>query len=222
MFKTTRKPVHLLLILSMGLFSLTALVPATTSLSHAAPKTSATTAADGEAKAKDHDKEAKPELISVNPRTYLWQLIVFIVVFAFLAKFVWPVILKGIRDREAKIRDDLTAAENAANEAKATLEQYKQQLTEAHKEAQRIIEQSRKDAEQIGAQLKAQTEDDIVQMKERAQKDIQAAKDQAITDIFDQTATLATNIAGQILQREVRTEDHQQLVQASLNELNRN
>lgn len=217
MFKTNpwHHCVRFLLILALGLFSLTALAPATTSTAFAAP-----TAAD--AKNDAVEKEAKPDLIDAKPGTYIWQLIVFVIVFSVLAKFVWPVILKGIRDREEKMHNDLTTAENAANEAKATLEQYKQQLQEAHREAQRIIEQSRKDAEQIAAQIKSQAESDILAMKHRAEMDINAAKQQAVNDIFEQATTMATQVAGQILKREINANDHQQLVQASLAELNRN
>lgn len=152
----------------------------------------------------------------------VWTIVVFLLFFAVLSFLVWPKVLDALRERENKQRDDLTEAQNASAEAKATLAQYKAQLAEAQKEAQRIIEESRKDAEKVAAKVKADTEHDIQNMKQRAQADIETAKNQAVKEVFDRAADLSVNIAGQILKREINTEDHKQLVQSSLDQLERN
>ena len=89
--------------------------------------------------AQPHNPHEARELLTPMQWEMVWTIVVFLVFFGVLSFLVWPKILVALRDRESKQRNDLTEAENAANEAKATLEQYKQQLAEAHKEAQRII-----------------------------------------------------------------------------------
>ena len=149
----------------------------------------------------------------------IWQIILFVILIAVLGFLVWPQVLKGLQQREDKIRTDLEGAERANRDAAATLEQYKKQLADAQREAQQVIEQSRTDAQRVATQLKDQAQSDIQQMRQRAENDIRAAKEQAIADIYDQTATLATRVAGQILRRELTPEDHQALVRESLEEL---
>ncbi len=172
--------------------------------------------------AGDHGHAAaETSLLSFDLGSYFWKLTIFLVFFVLLAKFVWPPILKGLPGREEKQRCDLNTAENAAKEAQQTLAKYKQQLAEAQKESQRMIDESRKQAEQLGARLKADAEREITQLKERAQKEISAAKETALADIYEQSAILSTQIAAKILKRELNPADQSALVSESLAQLNR-
>ncbi|MFP4145808.1 MAG: F0F1 ATP synthase subunit B [Phycisphaeraceae bacterium] len=151
----------------------------------------------------------------------LAAVIVFLILLAVLYKWAWGPILSGLQDREGKIQADLASAERRAREANETLAQYQAQLAEARQEAQQMIERSREDARKVAADLRAQAEQEAAQLRERTQRDIETAKEQAITDIYDRTAELSTQIAARILQRQIRPEDQQALVQRSLDELAR-
>ncbi|HEX7009627.1 MAG TPA: F0F1 ATP synthase subunit B [Phycisphaeraceae bacterium] len=172
-----------------------------------------------------HDEAAaehhQPPLLSLDPGVAVWNLLIFLIVLGILGKFVWPVILKGLQDRENKIRSDLEQAQHAAAQAQATLEQYKEQLAQARKEAQQIVEQSRADAQKVAADLRDQAQREIAQAHQRAQAQIRNAKEQAIAELYAQAATLATQVAGRILQRELRPQDQQALVEQSISELAR-
>jgi len=164
--------------------------------------------------------EAEVGLLDVTMGPFLWQLILFLILLTILGKFVWPPILNGLREREGKIHGDLKHAEDAAKQATKTLEEYKQQLADAQKQAQQIIDQSRGDALKVGAQLKEQAQADINSAKQRAEADINSAKERAVSEIYEQTATLATQVAGQILRREINAQDQEALVKESLSRLN--
>ena len=144
------------------------------------------------------------------------QLILFVLVILVLGKYVWPPILRGLQAREGKIRQDLEQAEKAAADAAATLDQYNAQLAEAQREANRIVEQSHGDARDLAVRLKEQTQRQITSLKQRAEVDINVAKRQCIAEIHEQTAVLATQVAGQILQREIKAAEHDVLVQQVL------
>ncbi len=143
-------------------------------------------------------------------------IIVFSILFALLYKFAWGPILKGLQDRENKIRHDLEHAENSAKQATATLEEYRAQLATAHDEVRKVIEQGRADAERLRAQLTEQTQAEINSMRVRAQAEILAAKEQAISELQTQYATVATEVAAKILRRQITNEDQKQLVADSL------
>lgn len=162
-----------------------------------------------------------PFLIQWSPGEFIWTLILFIILLAVLVKYVWPPILNGLKDREAKIRNDLNEAEKARKEAQTSLEQYKAQLAEARKEAQQIIEQSRTDARAVAEDLKTQAQHEIDQMSVRAQREIRAAREEAIAEVYARTADLATHIAGRILGREISVDDQKALIDSSLSELAR-
>jgi F-type H+-transporting ATPase subunit b len=173
----------------------------------------------GHAVADEHASEAgheQPGLLEVDIGSAFWTIVLFVVLLLVLGKFVWPPILQGLQNREQKIADDLRHAQTAANEATQTLKKYQEQLAEAQAEAGRMIEQGRADAQRIAAGLKDQTQSEIDQMKQRAEADIQAATQRALGDIHAQAATLATAVAGRILEREIRGDEHQELIKRSL------
>lgn len=193
----------------------------TTAQTHPVAQESAavTDAAAGDHESAGHAQEDMPFLLDVDLGSAIWNLVIFLLLLVVLAKFVWPPILQGLQQRDEKIRGDLEQAERANRDAQAALSQYKTQLAEAQREAQRIVEHSRGDAQRVAAQLKEQAQADLTQMRQRAEADITAAKEQAIADLYEQTALLATQVAGQILKREIRPEDQQSLVQDSLSGL---
>ena len=157
-----------------------------------------------------------------DPTTYYeaaYTIVVFVLFFVLLSVFVWPKILASLQAREEKVRGDLKHAEDAAKDASATLAEYKQQLAEAQKQAQQIVEDSRQSAQQVTNQLKDQAQAEITQIKERAQADIAVAKEQAVAEIYDQAGTLATQVAGQILRREINAGDQATLIRESIDKL---
>lgn len=178
-------------------------------------------AADTHGVAGAHDdghggKGKQPFILSVDLVSAIVNTIVFLLLLSVLSFFVWPAILKGLQAREAKIRGDLESAERASRDAAASLAQYKQQLADAQREAQRIIDESRTNAQRLGDQLRVQAEEQAAGLRKRAELDIENAKKQAISEVYEEAATLATQVAAQILKREVRPEDHRNLVSQSL------
>jgi len=165
-------------------------------------------------------EKEEPSLFASEPWPYIWNLIMFLVLLAVLTKFVWPPILKGLQAREDKQLSDLAQAKQANEEATAKLAEYEAKLKEAHREAGKIMEQTRAEADKLSARLKAEAEANAKSIGERAEQDISAAKTEALASIYSQAATLSTQIAGQILKRELNPEDQAQLVEQSLAQIN--
>lgn len=145
--------------------------------------------------------------------------IVFVILFAVLYKMAWGPILKGLQDREGKIKSDLDSAEKAAKDAQATLKEYEVKLAQAQETSRKLIEESRVEAERVAAQIKDQTQAEIKQIKDKATRDITAAKEQALSELYVQAAAMSTQIAGRILKRELNAADQQAIVDESLAQL---
>jgi len=167
------------------------------------------------------DAHASPTPFAGTIAQSIAAIIAFLVLLAILHKLAWKPILTGLQDREQKIREDLEQAERANQEAKQTLAEYEKKLAEAQEEARHIVDQSRQDAEKVAAQRKEEMQTELTNLRQRAEQDITAAKQQALSEIYTTVATLSTDVAQRILQREINTDDQQRLVQESLDELNR-
>jgi len=159
-----------------------------------------------------------------NPMSFEWapyvaSLIVFGAAFFILSRTAWPKIVSGLQEREEKIRRDIAEAEKSRKQAEKALSEYEQALADARAEAGKILDQARQDQQRLAAELKSKTEAELNAMRDSAKRDIEAAKKQAVGEIYDHMATVATSIAGRILEREISADDQRRLVEESLNQL---
>jgi len=167
-----------------------------------------------------HEGAKHTELIDTgNWLPAVTALIVFSIAFIFLYIVVWPKITQGLDDRENKIRDEIKAAEQSREQAKAALAEYERNLASAREEANAMIVKAKADAKAAGEQLRASNEAELSRMKQRATRDIEAAKTTAISELYTQAAMLSADIAAKVLAREMTAEDQQRLINQSLEEL---
>ena len=158
-------------------------------------------------------------VMDLNLMPAITTLVVFGIAFTILAVKVWPAIVKGLDERQAKILEEIKAAEEARAQANAALAEYEESLASAKKEAADMINKARADAKAVADDLRSRNEAELVEMKERATRDIDAARKSAVAELHAEAAVLATSIAGKILSREISPEDQQRLVEESIQEL---
>ena len=144
--------------------------------------------------------------------------VVFVLFLLLAMKFVWPHILKGLDQRDQKLRDDLEAADEARKQAKAALAEYEQELSSARNEAGAMIAKARTDAKAAAEELRANNTRELAEMKKTATNEIEAAKLAAIVELHAEASTLAIAIASRVLGREISSTDQQSLVDESLTE----
>ena len=157
----------------------------------------------------------------INLLTLGTSIVVFVIFLSLALKFVWPHLLKGLDDRDQKLRDDLEAADEARKQAKAALAEYEQELSSARNEAGEMIAKARNDAKAAAEELRANNTRELAEMKKTATNEIEAAKLAAIVELHAEASTLAIAIASRVLGREISSTDQQSLVDESLTEFTR-
>jgi F-type H+-transporting ATPase subunit b len=159
--------------------------------------------------------------VAVQLLPALTSIVVFVVFYLILRATVWPKIVGGLNDRANKIRGEIEAAEQARAEARAAQDEYQLALAEARREAGEMIARAKDDARTAAEELRKRNEAELAELKQRAGADINSAKLAAIKELHMEAASLASALAGKILQREISVEDQQRLVEESLRELGR-
>lgn len=151
-------------------------------------------------------------LESIRGDLALWTAVTFLVVLAILWKFAWGPIMAGLDKREKYVHDQRTDAEKANADAKALLEEYKQQLAQAKSEIQQMKADAVAAAERSASQLMDKTKKDIEESQKVAQQEIANAKVQAQKELAGNAAELAVLLAGTILKRELDPKAHAALI----------
>lgn len=165
------------------------------------------------------DPEAGASPMSFELLQYFATIVTFLIVLAILGKVVWPKILGALDERDAKIRAEIKAAEDARKQAAAALERYEKSLAEARAEAQQLIEKTKAEQSTFAADLRAKADAELTRMREHATRDIELAKKQAVSEIYAQAASLATDLASKVLKREINPEDQRRMIDESLGQL---
>ncbi|MGH2656287.1 MAG: F0F1 ATP synthase subunit B [Actinomycetota bacterium] len=143
----------------------------------------------------------------------------FLLVFVVLARYAFPRLNQGLRQREEKIRGDLEGAEEARKEAEASLQRYEQQLQEARAESGRIIEEARKTADSMRRDLLAKAEEESRAVVARAQEEIRAERDRVIQELRGQLAEWSVDLAGRVVGASLDKRRHLKLVEEYIDEV---
>ncbi len=159
------------------------------------------------------------ELMMLSWLPGVTALVVFLLAFLFLYVKVWPKIIGGLDDRQRKILNEIEKAEEARQSAETAKAEYQQELASARQEASDMIARAKADAKTEADELRKRNDAELADLRQRALRELETAKRAAITDLHAQAATLAADIAGRILKREISPGDQQRLVDESLQEL---
>lgn len=149
----------------------------------------------------------------------IFTAIVFLLLLAGLYASAWKPIMAGLEKREHTIASNMAAAETAAAEAQAKLKQYEAQMSGAAEEATRMVAAARKDAEAAGARIVAEAQEEAARQRQRGEADIESAKRIALSELASKSTEVAVSLAQRIVGREVKSADHQKLIQEMMSQL---
>ena len=149
--------------------------------------------------------------MSINA-TLLGQMLVFAMLIWFTMKYVWPVLLKAMEERETKIADGLAAAERGKHELEMAGEKAAEYMRGGKDKAQEFINQAHKRADEMIAEAKAAAEEEGKRLKAAAQAEIEQEAIRAREALRAQLAALVVAGAERILLREVDAAAHRDVL----------
>ncbi|MCE9554853.1 MAG: F0F1 ATP synthase subunit B [Planctomycetes bacterium] len=163
--------------------------------------------------------ESQADLTEVRTDLAIYTFIVFVLLLAALWKFAWGPIAAGLDRREKAIADNITAAEEAAEEARRLTAQYESKLAGATEEVRQLLDEARRDAEHTKQSILEEARDAAGKERERTLREIESAKQGALKELADTSADLAVQLAGRIVKAKLSTEEHSQLVRDAVSQL---
>lgn len=151
--------------------------------------------------------------------TLLGQAITFGVFIWVTMKYIWPPILGAMEEREAKIAKGLAAAEEGNEQMELAERHYEKRLQEAKMKSAEILEQANKRALEMVEEAKQDARDEAAKIKLSAESELASSLSQAREQLRADVANIAVLGAEKILQREIDTKTHQQLLDELKQEL---
>ncbi len=143
------------------------------------------------------------DLVTPDIGLIFWQTVVFLIVFAVLAVFVWKPVASALKTRETAIADSLKAAELAKEEMAQIKEDNEYLLQEARVERDKMLKEAMSTATQIKEDARAETSVIADRMIADAKTAIEGEKKVALQEVKNLVASLSLEIAEKLLREKL-------------------
>lgn len=151
----------------------------------------------------------------------IWTLLAFLLVFFILAKFAWPAILKGLKQREESIAESLQTAERVKAEMAQLKSENEELMARAREERAVMLKEARETKDRIINESKEQAKIEANKIITEAQAQINAQKMAALTDVKNQVGKLVIEVTEKLLRKELSSKDAQEAhIKGLVNEVN--
>ncbi len=151
--------------------------------------------------------------------TLIVQIIVFLALWWFTARFIWPPITKALDDRSKKIAEGLAASDQAKSELAVAEQRVEQEIKQARVGAAEVRGSAEKQAVGIVEEARTQAASIIADARKAAESEAALAAQRARDKLRDQVAQLAIAGAERILRQEIDVNRHAELLGNLKNEL---
>ncbi|MWC27255.1 F0F1 ATP synthase subunit B [Paenibacillus sp. MMS18-CY102] len=151
--------------------------------------------------------------------TFFIQLAAFLILFLLLKRYAFGPLLGIMEQRKELIQSQLDNAENSRSQAAQHLEEQKQALQQARKEAYDIIEQAKATSSKQADDIIVTAKTEASRLKDDAVKDIESEKNKAIAALRGEVGGMSVKIASKIIEKQIDEKSQEQLVNQYLKEV---
>lgn len=161
-----------------------------------------------------------PAILTPDFGLLFWMLIAFVLVFALLAKFGFPVITGMVDERKKFIDESLRKAHEAAEKLANIQQESEAMVQQAREQQSAIIKDAGAVRDAIIAEAQNKAKAEAARIMEEANLQIEREKQAAIRDIRAQVAQLSVQIAEKVVRTNLSDDAQQmQLIDRMLDEV---
>ena len=149
------------------------------------------------------------ELVSPGIGLIFWMLLSFSILLFITFKYIWPVILGGLKEREDEIAHSLEEAKKAREEMKSLQSDNQALIKEAKDQRDEILNEAKALKDDILKEAKIKADLEGQRLVEESKKRIQQEKMAAITELKNEVAELSISIAEKLIKSELSAKNKQ-------------
>ena len=156
--------------------------------------------------------------LGINLPVLIAQIVNFTILLIILRVVAWGPLTKMLDDRRERIRESLSAADQAKASVAESERKVHEQVEEGRREAQQLIAQAQDISARIQADARTQAQADADAMLARARNEIQLERDTAIADLRKEFADMTISAAEKVINTSLDKSAHQRLIDEALAE----
>ena len=159
------------------------------------------------------------DIITVNIWSILVSLANLVILFLIVKKFFYKPVKSMLDSRKAKVEKDYADASEAKQKANETLSSYEEKLSHAKDESDAIIaaavENAKSREREIIDEAKSEAEGIVKKAQINADQELKKARE----SIKDEIVEVSAQLTEKLLSREIKKEDHQNLIDSFIEEI---
>ncbi|HEV8065102.1 MAG TPA: F0F1 ATP synthase subunit B [Acidimicrobiales bacterium] len=131
--------------------------------------------------------------------TFIAEVVAFLIMIAFIAKYVVPPVRGAMQKREEQIRTSIESAEQARKSAEEAAAKRREALEGARQEARTIIEQANETADQLRDEGRRRGQEEYERMLESARHEIDLERERARAEVMADLGALVIDAAERVI-----------------------
>ena len=150
--------------------------------------------------------------VGINPWTALFTFCNMLITFSVLKHFLFEPVKKMIDDRQNEI-DTMYADADAAKQKAAALEtEYQAHLQSIKDERDAMLREATRRAQKREEEIVGEAKTEAANIRAATEADIAQERKKAVNDLKNEIGGMAVEIAGKVVEREIKQQDHQALI----------
>ena len=158
-------------------------------------------------------------LFTVNLGTSFWTALVFLLLLGILWRFAWGPILAAVDAREKGIKDALDEAAMRNEEAEKLLEEHRQQLADARRQAGEVLADAKAAGDRVRREIEDKARGEAQGIVDRARAEIERERDAALDTLRKESVDLALAAASRLLSENLDQAKDRELVEGYLDKM---
>ena len=159
------------------------------------------------------------DVISVNIWAIIASLANLLILTWIIKRFLFKPVKKMVDARRAAIDDDYAQAKAAREEAEETRQKYDEAMAAAKMTGDQIIADANRTAEFRSGEIIAEARERASEIRRQAETDAVLERKKAEDEMKHEIADVSARLTGKLLQREINEEDHRNLIDSFLSDL---
>ena len=152
------------------------------------------------------------ELVNINGDTIIFTLINTLIIFLLYRFLLHNKVMAVLESRKEKVNEEMKAAEDAQNKAKAMQDEYARLLEQSKEEAAKIVSDAVKRAGERENQIIAEAQQNAAAIKQKAEESIELEKKKAVNEIKDQISDIVIMASEKVCEKEISRADNEELI----------
>ncbi|MBR2764688.1 MAG: F0F1 ATP synthase subunit B [Blautia sp.] len=152
------------------------------------------------------------QLVTIVPWTFIATICNLFIQIYLIKRFLFKPVNEMLEKRKALADAQIAQAQEANEQAQAMKAEYEQDLLEAKTKAGEILQSAQKTASDQAEQMLREANRQAAAAKIKAAGDIEQEKRKAVDEIKNEIGSMAVEIAGKVIGRELSESDHEKLI----------